>query len=59
LSIIEKTPGIQMRSIVLLFENVSGRTIERQISILVKEGRIERRGSKKTGGYWKIEGDNY
>ena len=30
-------------------------TIERAIAALVKAGKIEHRGSKKTGGYYLVE----
>lgn len=54
LSVIDQNQGIQLKGIVNLLENISQRTIERQIAELIKKGLIERRGSRKTGGYWKI-----
>ena len=32
------------------------KTVERQIKVLTDKSLIERRGSKKTGGYWGSEG---
>jgi ATP-dependent DNA helicase RecG len=54
LSIIDKNQGIQLKGIISFFENVSQRTIERQIAELIKKGLIERRGSRKTGGYFIV-----
>ena len=54
ISVIEKKPGLQLKEIIRLVGNVSQRTIERQIAELIKRGRIERRGSRKTGGYYAI-----
>ena len=53
-SIIEKKPDIQLKEIISLIENVSQKTIERQIAQLVEKELIERRGSRKTGGYFVI-----
>jgi len=30
------------------------KTIERQVKLLIEKKIIARRGSRKTGGYWKI-----
>ncbi len=46
--------GIQAKDLPELLNNRPLKTIERQISQLIKRGLIERRGSRKTGGYWKI-----
>ena len=35
--------------------NVPVDTIDKHISVLVNNNMIERRGSKKTGGYYEIE----
>jgi ATP-dependent DNA helicase RecG len=55
LTVIEKTPGIQLKEILNLTQGNSKRTVERQIAELVKNGLIERRGSRKTGGYFVVE----
>jgi len=34
--------------------NIPAKTIERHISVLLGKGVIERRGSKKTGGYYLV-----
>ena len=50
---IEMNPGKR----VIHFEkdfDVTSRTIERWLTQLKKEGKIEFKGSSKTGGYWKI-----
>ena len=50
-TIITSNPGIQSKDIA----DISGKsipTIDRHISILIKEGLIEHRDSKKTGGYY-------
>lgn len=49
-TIISSNPGIQCKDIA----DISGKsvpTIDRHISILIKEGLVEHRDSKKTGGY--------
>ncbi len=50
---IRLTPGIRRRDII---EETGGavRTVARCIADLVAEKKIERRGSKKTGGYWVL-----
>ena len=50
---INKNEGIQAK---VLSERLSMplRTIERYIKKLGNEGKIVRKGSKKTGGYWKV-----
>ena len=50
-TIISSNPGIQGKDIA----DISGKsipTIDRHIAILIKEGLIEHRDSKKTGGYY-------
>jgi ATP-dependent DNA helicase RecG len=54
LKTIIKAPGLQNKE---LSERLNGRpikTIERQISELVKHNKAERKGSKKTGGHYAI-----
>lgn len=48
--IIKVNPGVQAKDIPQLLEGRPLKTIERQISELIKLRKIERRGSKKTGG---------
>ena len=50
--IIKANPGIQIKDIIQLIEGPSTRTIERHIAKLIELQRIERRGSRKTGGYF-------
>jgi ATP-dependent DNA helicase RecG len=50
---ISNSPGIQRKTIVESL-GVPDRTVGRYISELVSAGLIERRGSKKTGGYWAV-----
>ena len=51
--LIRLTPGIRRKEII---EDTGGavRTVARCIADLVVENKIERRGSKKTGGYWVL-----
>jgi len=53
--IISEHQGIQAKDISIMLDNRPIKTIERQISVLIAKNLIERRGSKKTGGYWLIE----
>lgn len=51
IKLIKTHPGVQilfLHSVV----RVSRATVKRAIAALVREGKIEHRGSKKTGGYW-------
>ena len=48
---IRQNPGIQARELSDALEGRPIKTIERQIKTLADAGLIERRGSKKTGGY--------
>jgi ATP-dependent DNA helicase RecG len=52
---IAKNPGVQAKSLPMLLENRPLKTIERQIKELVTQQLIERRGSRKTGGYFLFE----
>ena len=51
--IIKANPGIQGKKIAEL-SGKSVPTIDRHIADLMQRGLIERRGSKKTGGYYAI-----
>jgi ATP-dependent DNA helicase RecG len=51
-SAIQQNPGIQANEISILLNNRPIRTIKRQLKVLFDKGLIERRGSKKTGGYF-------
>ena len=53
LELIQKNEGIQGK---IISEELARpiKTIERQIAELIKNGLIERRGSRKTGGYYAI-----
>jgi ATP-dependent DNA helicase RecG len=59
LSAISKKPGIQAKDLPALLDNRPLKTIERQIKELVAQKLIERRGSRKTGGYWTIVKNPY
>ncbi|MCM8539266.1 MAG: putative DNA binding domain-containing protein [Lentisphaeraceae bacterium] len=56
LNIICENPGVQLNDLAKTLGK-SVRTLERQVSSLVKKGHIERRGSRKTGGYYPIIND--
>ena len=49
--LIKGTPGIQRKDLVVLSGHVAA-TISRHIAILMENNLIERRGAKKTGGYY-------
>ncbi len=57
LAVVNKNPGVQAKDLSALLENRPLKTIERQIRELVIQQLIERRGSRKTGGYWAIKKD--
>jgi len=54
LDIIKRNPGIKAKNCSEQLNKRPIKTIERQIKILIEKGLIERRGSKKTGGYWMV-----
>jgi ATP-dependent DNA helicase RecG len=54
LAMVIKKPGIQAKDLPDLLENRPIKTIERQIKELLIQKLIERKGSRKTGGYWVI-----
>ena len=53
LSAIKENPGIKAKDLPPLLNGRPVKTIERQIKTLIKNNLIERRGSRKTGGYCK------
>ncbi len=53
LQIIDEHPGIQIKGIMQL-TNKSRSTINRYITSLLTFSKIERCGSRKTGGYYKL-----
>ncbi|SNS69457.1 hypothetical protein SAMN05446037_101752 [Anaerovirgula multivorans] len=53
--IIKNNHGIKAKDASSLLDNRAISTIEKQIKILTNRGLIERRGSKKAGGYYVIE----
>lgn len=55
LEIIKNNPGIKAKDAATLLDNRSISTVEKQIKELSEKGLIERRGSKKTGGYYLVE----
>jgi len=57
LELIKSNPGIQRKEIALKL-NVTDKTISRYVSEMISDKIIERRGSKKTGGYWYINETN-
>lgn len=54
LELLANKPGIQAKNISTLLSRPI-KSVERQIKSLIDQKLIERRGSKKTGGYWKTE----
>ena len=57
LEIISLNKGILAKDAAILLGNRPIKTIERQIAQLIEKGLIERRGSRKTGGYFIINND--
>ncbi|MFH1230822.1 MAG: ATP-binding protein [Planctomycetota bacterium] len=55
LAIIRQKPGIKAKDTLVLLNNRPIKTIERQVKALIQKSLIERKGSKKTGGYYIIE----
>jgi ATP-dependent DNA helicase RecG len=53
IQLINDIPGIQRKTIVER-TGVPERTVDRFIAECIAENKIERRGSKKTGGYWPL-----
>lgn len=55
LEAIRDNPGIKAKDLNVVLERRPIKTIERQIKILVHNNLIERRGSRKTGGYYLVD----
>ena len=55
LDVIKNNPGIRAKDASELLGNRPLSTIEKQIRELTGKGLIERRGSKKSGGYYVVE----
>ena len=55
LDVIRSNPGIKSNDASELLDNRPVSTIEKQIRELTGKGLIERRGSKKSGGYYVVE----
>jgi ATP-dependent DNA helicase RecG len=55
LKTISSNPGIKSKDLSLKLDNRPIKSLERQIKILVDKKLIERRGSKKTGGYYSVD----
>ena len=53
LEAIQEKPGVQAKDLGGML-NRPIKTVERQIKTLTEKNLIERRGSKKTGGYWPL-----
>ncbi len=54
--LVETHPGTQIAYLTAVVSR-SRATVKRAIAELIKAGRIEHRGSRKTGGYWKVTSD--
>ena len=52
---IADNPGVQAKDLSPLLKNRPLKTIERQIKELVQQQLIERKGSRKTGGYYPVQ----
>lgn len=48
---IKKAPGIQRKDLITQSGCVAS-TISRHIAVLIEKGLVERKGSKKAGGYY-------
>jgi ATP-dependent DNA helicase RecG len=55
LEAITRNPGIKAKELPSKLDNRPLKTIERQIKELIKMELVDRRGSRKTGGYFKTE----
>lgn len=56
-SAVAENPGIQAKDLSTVLKGRPIKTIERQIKKLIELELIERKGSRKTGGYWIIGND--
>ncbi|MFC1510421.1 ATP-binding protein [Candidatus Omnitrophota bacterium] len=52
---IAKKPDIQAKDLIVILDNRPLKTIERQVKKLVELNLVERKGSRKTGGYWVLK----
>ncbi len=50
--VIKENPGIKAKDASVRLQRRPIKTLERQIKSLIGRKLIERRGSRKTGGYW-------
>jgi len=55
---IKENPGVRVKDLSSQLEDRPVKTIERQIKTLIEKGLIERRGSRKTGGYYPLRKGN-
>ena len=55
LRVVTHHSGVQLPYLVSVESSASRATVKRAVAALVKSGRIEHRGSKKTGGYYLVE----
>lgn len=55
LTSIKEFPGIKAKDLSLKLNNRPIKTIERQMNQLIKLGLVERKGSRKTSGYYVTE----
>lgn len=55
MDVIKSNPGIKAKDASALLDNRPVSTIEKQIRELTGKGLIERRGSKKSGGYYMVK----
>jgi predicted transcriptional regulator len=58
LNLIKNNPGIRAKDASELLGNRPISTLDKQIRELTGKGLIERRGSKKSGGYYVVEINN-
>ncbi|OGF47794.1 MAG: hypothetical protein A2452_09765 [Candidatus Firestonebacteria bacterium RIFOXYC2_FULL_39_67] len=54
LNAIKSNPGMKTKALSVSLKGRSIKTLEHQIKFLIEKKLIERRGSKKTGGYWPV-----
>lgn len=53
--VIRNNPGIKIKDTSTLLNNRPVSTSEKQIRELIKQGLVERQGSKRSGGYYAVE----
>jgi len=54
LRVVRRHPGVQLSFLASVESSLSQVTVKRAVAALVAAGRIEHRGSKKTGGYFAL-----